>query len=64
MRGCDGLRRERRHLAQTTVANDNVFGDNTAAQIAAMTPALTGSVAAGYSGSIPDPRSCLNASGV
>ncbi|HEV7716590.1 MAG TPA: intradiol ring-cleavage dioxygenase [Steroidobacteraceae bacterium] len=40
------------NLAAVTTASDNVFGDNTAAQIAQMTPALTGSVAAGYTGSI------------
>ena len=34
--------------AQVTLANDNVFGDNTAAQIAAMTPTMSGSVSAGY----------------
>ena len=39
-------------LAQITTASDNVFGDNTAAQIAAMTPTLSGSTAAGYSGSV------------
>lgn len=38
--------------AQTTTSNDNVFGDNTSAQIAAMTPALTGSAAAGFTGSV------------
>lgn len=32
----------------TSIAGDSVFGDNTAAQIAAMTPATSGSVAAGY----------------
>jgi protocatechuate 3,4-dioxygenase beta subunit len=35
-------------FASTTTANDNVFGDNSAAQITAMTPAFAGSVAAGY----------------
>lgn len=40
------------NLARVTTANDNVFGDNTAAQIAAQTPALSGSVSAGYTGSI------------
>ena len=35
-------------FAQVTISNDNVFGDNTAAQIAQQTPAFTGSVAAGY----------------
>jgi hypothetical protein len=34
--------------ASVTTSNDNVFGDNTAAQIAAMTPTATGSVSAGY----------------
>ena len=38
-------------FASITTASDNVFGDNTAAQIAAMTPSLTGSVTAGYTGS-------------
>ncbi len=37
-------------FASTTTANDNVFGDNTAAQIAVMTPMLTGSPAVGYTG--------------
>jgi hypothetical protein len=40
------------NLAGITIASDNVFGDNTSAQIAAMTPTLTGSVAAGYTGSM------------
>ncbi|MBI1200855.1 MAG: intradiol ring-cleavage dioxygenase [Phenylobacterium sp.] len=40
------------NLAQVTTGNDNVFGDNTSAQIAAMTPSLTGSVAAGYTGTV------------
>ncbi len=31
-----------------SLATDNVFGDNTAAQLAQQTPALAGSVAAGY----------------
>lgn len=40
------------NLAQVTIASDNVFGDNTTAQIAAQTPSLTGSASAGYTGSI------------
>jgi len=36
------------NFAAVSVANDNVFGDNSAAQIAAMTPSFTGSAAAGY----------------
>lgn len=39
-------------FAQTSTASDNVFGDNTSAQIAAMTPALSGSAAAGYTGTV------------
>ena len=31
-----------------TLASDGVFGDNTSAQIAQQTPALSGSVTAGY----------------
>lgn len=40
------------NLAAVTTSSDNVFGDNTAAQVAAMTPTLTGSVAAGFTGNI------------
>ena len=39
-------------FTQTSTTSDNVFGDNTTAQIAAMTPALTGSPTAGYTGSV------------
>ncbi|MFC3671683.1 intradiol ring-cleavage dioxygenase [Novosphingobium pokkalii] len=35
-----------------SLSSDNVFGDNTSAQLAQMTPTLTGSVAEGYTGSI------------
>ncbi|WP_395330795.1 intradiol ring-cleavage dioxygenase [Novosphingobium sp. BL-8H] len=34
-----------------TLSSDNVFGDNTSAQIAQMTPSLTGTVSSGYTGS-------------
>ncbi|MYL99791.1 intradiol ring-cleavage dioxygenase [Novosphingobium sp. FGD1] len=34
-----------------SLSSDNVFGDNSSAQLAQMTPTLTGSVSAGYSGS-------------
>jgi protocatechuate 3,4-dioxygenase beta subunit len=40
------------NLNGVTIASDNVFRDNTAAQMAQMTAALTGSVAAGYTGTI------------
>jgi len=38
------------NLAAVSVSSDNVFGDNTDAQIAAMTPTMTGSVSEGYVG--------------
>jgi len=34
-----------------SLSSDNVFGDNTSAQLAQMTPTITGSTSAGYSGS-------------
>lgn len=40
------------NLAAVTISSDNVFGDNTSAQIAAQTPSLSGSVSAGYTGTI------------
>lgn len=46
--GVSGYRQSITNFAQVSLATDNVFGDNTAAQIAAMTLAMTGSVAAGY----------------
>ncbi|MFO1455974.1 MAG: hypothetical protein U1F18_06995 [Steroidobacteraceae bacterium] len=39
-------------LNGVTLAGDNVFGDNSAAQMAQMTAAVSGSVAAGYTGAI------------
>jgi len=39
-------------LAGVTLANDNVFADNSTAQMAQMTAAVTGSIADGYSGAI------------
>ncbi len=38
------------NYARVSLSSDNVFGDNTAAQLAQQTPALTGSIAAGYTG--------------
>lgn len=42
----------RTNFASTTIANDNVFGDNTSAQIAAMTPTMTGDATNGFTGSV------------
>jgi len=39
-------------FSSITTANDNVFGDNSAAQIAQQTPSLTGTVSAGYTGTV------------
>lgn len=39
------------NFAQVSIASDNVFGDNSAAQIAQQTPTMTGSVDAGYTAS-------------
>jgi len=36
------------NFARASLNGDNVFGDNTSAQIAAMTPTMSGSVAEGY----------------
>ncbi|MEH3160201.1 MAG: intradiol ring-cleavage dioxygenase [Sphingomonas taxi] len=39
------------NFARITLASDNVFGDNSAAQIAQQTPTLTGNTTDGYTGS-------------
>lgn len=39
------------NFASTSISRDNVFGDNTTAQMAVMTPTITGSVAGGYTAS-------------
>jgi protocatechuate 3,4-dioxygenase beta subunit len=40
------------NLAGVTLANDNVFGDNSTSQMAQMTATMSGSVSAGFSGSV------------
>ncbi|SDD43532.1 Dioxygenase [Sphingomonas sp. YR710] len=40
------------NLSAITTATDNVFGDNTSAQIAAQTPAMTGNTTAGYTATV------------
>jgi len=50
--GATGYSASITNFAKVTLASDGVFGDNTSAQIAAMTPTLTGSVSAGYTGTV------------
>ena len=50
--GASGYSASVNNLANVTTSSDGVFGDNTAAQIAAMTPSISGSVANGYEGTI------------
>jgi protocatechuate 3,4-dioxygenase beta subunit len=40
------------NFASSTTSNDNVFGDNTAAQIAQMTPSLSGDATSGFTGTV------------
>ena len=47
-----GYSRSLTELSDVTVSSDNVFEDSNAAQIARQTPVLTGSVEAGYTGTI------------
>jgi protocatechuate 3,4-dioxygenase beta subunit len=47
-----GYSRSLTELSDVTVSSDNVFEDSSAAQIARQTPVLTGSVSAGYTGTI------------
>lgn len=42
----------RSNFGSITTANDNVFGDNTTAQIAAMTPTMTGDITNGFTGTV------------
>jgi protocatechuate 3,4-dioxygenase beta subunit len=50
--GASGYTQSVSNLSGVTITNDNVFGDNTTAQIAQMTAAVTGSVSAGFSGTV------------
>lgn len=50
--GATGYSASVTNLKAITIASDNVFGDNTTAQITAMTPTMTGSVSAGYSATV------------
>lgn len=48
--GASGYTTSIANFAGVSINGDNVFGDNSAAQIAQQTPTLSGSVAAGYTG--------------
>ncbi|MEJ0100223.1 MAG: intradiol ring-cleavage dioxygenase [Pseudomonadota bacterium] len=50
--GATGYSASIANLAKVSIASDNVFGDNTDAQILAQTPSLTGSVDEGFNGTI------------
>ena len=50
--GATGYSASVNNLASVTTSNDNVFGDNTAAQLTAMTPTLAGSIGTGYTGNL------------
>lgn len=39
-------------FAQTSIASDNVFGDNSTSQMAAMTPTVTGDISSGLTGTV------------
>jgi protocatechuate 3,4-dioxygenase beta subunit len=50
--GATGYSTSASNLANVTIASDNVFGDNTTAQMAAMTPTLSGDISNGYTGAL------------
>jgi protocatechuate 3,4-dioxygenase beta subunit len=50
--GATGYSASVNNLGSVTTSNDNVFGDNTAAQVVLQTPSLSGSVSTGYTGTI------------
>lgn len=50
--GATGYSASVTNLSRVTIDSDGIFGDNTAAQMAAMTAALSGSVADGYTGTL------------
>ena len=50
--GASGYSSSLTNLSGVSISGDNVFGDNSADQIAQMTPTFTGSVSAGYSATV------------
>ncbi|MFT3718994.1 intradiol ring-cleavage dioxygenase [Pseudorhodoferax sp.] len=46
--GASGYSASVSNFSQITLASDNVFGDNSSTELAAMTPSMSGSVSAGY----------------
>ncbi|MES2176143.1 MAG: intradiol ring-cleavage dioxygenase [Pseudomonadota bacterium] len=47
-----GYASSKSNFASISTSSDNVFGDNTAAQVTAMTPTMTGDVTNGYTGTV------------
>lgn len=50
--GASGYSASVSNLDRVTIDSDGIFGDNTAAQMAAMTAVMSGSVSAGYTGTL------------
>ncbi|HEY5761212.1 MAG TPA: hypothetical protein VIU34_35560 [Steroidobacter sp.] len=50
--GASGYSASVTNLSRVTIASDGIFGDNSAAQMAVMTPTMSGSVADGYTGTL------------
>ncbi|WP_204309452.1 hypothetical protein, partial [Enterobacter cloacae] len=46
--GASGYTASIRNFAGVSLSSDNVFGDNSSAQIAQQTPAMSGNIADGY----------------
>jgi len=47
-----GYASSKSNFASISTSNDNVFGDNTSAQVTAMTPVMTGDITNGYTGAV------------
>ena len=47
-----GYSSSKTNFAKITTSSDNVFGDNTSAQVAAMTPTMTGDTTNGFTGTV------------
>ncbi|MBJ7376557.1 MAG: intradiol ring-cleavage dioxygenase [Sphingobium sp.] len=47
-----GYTSSKSNFASISTSSDNVFGDNTSAQVTAMTPTMTGDITNGYTGAV------------